>query len=188
MPLSPARCPASVVTFVGQANNPPALAAIANQTINAGVTFAVTDAASEPDLPAQSLTFALLNSPTNATLTAVNSTNARVSWRPLVSQAGTTNLIIVKVADNGSPSLSATNHFLITVNPASQPTLGSIVLGGGQVSLTGTGLIGPDYTLLISTNLADWQPLFTTNPATMPITFTDTNRSAARFYRLQLGP
>jgi hypothetical protein len=179
----------NVMTFVGQANNPPALAAIASQTITAGVILAVTNVASDPDLPAQSLTFTLLSSPTNATLTALNPTNARVSWRPLVSQAGTTNLITVKVSDNGSPSLSATNNFAITVNPASQPALGSIVLGGGQVSLTGTGLIGPDYTLLTSTNMANWQPLFTTNPTAMPVTFTDTNRNAAaRFYRLQLGP
>lgn len=62
----------SVATFVGQANNPPALAAINNQTINPGVTLVVTNAASDPDLPAQSLTFTLLNSPTNATLTTLS--------------------------------------------------------------------------------------------------------------------
>jgi glucuronoarabinoxylan endo-1,4-beta-xylanase len=183
--------PLSVVTFVGQmaTNTPPVLAAIANQTINAGVFLTITNTASDTNLPAQTLTFALLSAPTNAALTQLNNTNAIFTWRPLVSQAGTTNSVAVRVSDGGSPVLSATNHFVITVNPASQPVLGSIVVGGGQVSLTGTGLIGPDYTLLTSTNLANWQPLFTTNPAAMPVTFTDTNRSAAaRFYRLQLGP
>jgi hypothetical protein len=50
-------------------------------------------------------------------------------------------------------------------------------------------MIGPDYSLLTSTNLLNWQLLFTTNPAVMPITLTDSNRTdAARFYRLLLGP
>ncbi len=48
---------------------------------------------------------------------------------------------------------------------------------------------GPDYTLLTSTNLVNWQPLFTTNPTAMPFSLTDTNiRDAHRFYRLQLSP
>lgn len=179
----------SVVTFVGQTNSPPVLSAIASQSINAGVTLNVTNVASDPDLPSQLLTFTLLNAPTNASLVTVNSTNALFTWRPLISQAGSTNAIMVKVTDNGSPNLSATNSFTITVNPASQPTLSSMIAGGSQITLTVTGLVGPDYTLLTSTNLVNWQTLFTTNPTTMPVTFTDTNRSdTARFYRLQLGP
>jgi hypothetical protein len=66
--------------------------------------------------------------------------------------------------------------------------LSSIVLGS-QVSLSATGMIGPDYLLFTSTNLLNWQLLFTTNPVAMPVTLTDTNRGdAVRFYRLQLGP
>jgi hypothetical protein len=57
------------------------------------------------------------------------------------------------------------------------------------VNLSATGLVGPDYLLFTSTNLVNWQLLSATNPATMPVTFTDTNQnSAAQFYRLQLGP
>ncbi len=179
----------SVVTFVGHGNNPPALAAVANQTINAGVTLMVTNAASDPDFPSQILTFTLLSAPTNATLVPLNATNALFTWRPLISQASSTNPIEIEVTDNGTPSLSATNHFTIAVNPVSQPNLGLLAFGGGQITLTGTGLIGPDYSLLTSTNLTIWQLLFTTNPAAMPVTFTDTNRNdAARFYRIQLGP
>ena len=178
----------SVVTFVASANLPPALAAIADQTINAGVTVTVTNLASDPNWPAQTLTFTLLAAPTNASLTALNPTNARVSWRPLISQAASTNTVQVRVTDNGVPALSATNNFIITVSAASQPALNSIALGS-QVNLSATGMIGPDYTLLASSNLVNWQTLFTTNPAAMPVTFTDTNQnSAARFYRIQLGP
>lgn len=85
---------------------------------------------------------------------------------------------------NGNPA-----YITITINPARQPLPSSAVLAGGVVTLTATGIVGPDYTLLISTNLVDWQSLITTNPAPMPVTFTDTNRNdLVRFYRLQLGP
>jgi hypothetical protein len=140
-------------------------------------------------VPAQSLTFTLLTGPTNATLVPFNATNALFTWRPLLSQANSTNAIKVKVTDSGTPGLSATNNFVITVNPISQPTLSSITMGSSQVSLSATGLLGPDYILLTSTNLIHWQLLFTTNPTVMPVSFADTNQNAAaRFYRLQLGP
>ena len=126
--------------------------------------------------------------PANAALTTLNPTNARVNWRPLISQAASTNPFQVVVADNGTPGQSVTNNFVVTVNPVSQPALYSIA-SGSSVSLYATGMIGPDYSLFTSTNLAVWQLVYTTNPTTMPVTFTDTNHGdAARFYRLQLGP
>ena len=53
-----------------------------------------------------------------------------------------------------------------------------------------TGAVGPDYTVLISTNLTSWQVLFTSNSPVTPVTLVDTNFNAytARFYRIQLGP
>ena len=57
------------------------------------------------------------------------------------------------------------------------------------MSIVAGGPLGPDYTLLTSTNLVLWQMLLITNPAGVPFTLTDTNHGdAARFYRLQLGP
>ena len=180
----------SVVTFVGQqqTNTPPTLAPIANQTINAGVTLVITNAATDTNPPPQTLTFSLLSTPTNATLTPLNNTNAVFTWRPLVSQANTTNPITVQVVD--SASLSATNNFNVIVNPLAQPTVSSINVSGGQVSLVATGALGPDYTLWASTNLMNWQVLFTSNSPVTPVTLVDTNFNAnpVRFYRIQLGP
>ena len=181
----------SVVTFVGTANNPPTLAAIANQTINAGVTLLVTNFAGDSDLPAQSLTFTLLTAPTNAALAILNSTNARVTWRPLVSQASTTNQFTVKVVDNGSASLSATNNFTVTVNPlGSQPSIGSFVPSVGSLfNLTVAGPAGPDYTVLTSTNLFNWQAWLMSNSPATPFTLTVSNQNdSAHFYRIQIGP
>jgi glucuronoarabinoxylan endo-1,4-beta-xylanase len=183
--------PNSVVTFAGQfvPNTPPAFATVTNRTINPGVTLTITNSVVDPDVPGQTLTFSLLNAPTNASLVTANATNALFTWRPLIAQADGTNAVQIKVTDNGTPNLSATHNFLIIVNPASSSAFDSVTMSGGATTLSATGLIGPDYTLLSSTNLLTWQTLFTTNPAAMPVTFTDTNQNdSVRFYRLQLGP
>ena len=41
----------------------------------------------------------------------LNATNGILAWRPTVAQSPTTNLVSVMVADNGTPSLSATQQF-----------------------------------------------------------------------------
>ena len=178
----------SIVTLTGQAvvNTPPTLASVPNGTINAGVILTITNAATDADIAAQTLTFTLLQGPTNATL---NASNGVFVWRPLISQADSTNLVSVKVSDNGIPSMSATNSYSITVNQITHPTLSVPSLTGSQVSMIVTGDLGPDYTLLTSTNLVNWRAVVTTNPLAIPFGLTDTNvGAAARFYRLQLGP
>ena len=180
----------SVVTFVGQpqANTPPVLAPVADQIINAGITLMVTNTATDTNQPPPTLTFNLLSAPNNATLTTVNTTNAVFTWRPLVSQANTTNQIAVQVVDGGN--LSATNNFKVIVNPLAQPVMSSINVSGGQVSLVATGALGLDYTLWASSNLVNWQALTTSNSPVIPVTLVDPDFSAHpfRFYRIQLGP
>jgi glucuronoarabinoxylan endo-1,4-beta-xylanase len=177
-----------VLAYSYNLNTAPVLMSVSGQVINPGVTLNLTNSASDSDLPAQSLAFTLLAAPTNATLTTLNASNALFTWRPLMTQAASTNTVQVKVTDSGTPPLSATNTFVITVNPATLPSFKSVVLNG-RITLSATGMVGPDYSLLASTNLVNWQLLYTTNSATMPVTFTDTNQNApARFYRLQLGP
>ena len=182
----------SVVTFVGQlppSNTPPILAPVASQTINAGATLVVTNTATDTNQPAPTLAFSLLNAPSNATLTPLNNTNAVFTWRPLVSQANTTNPITVRVTNNVT-SLSATNSFTVTVNPLVQPVVSSISVTGGQAKLVAAGAVGPDYSLWASTNLTSWQFLFTSNSPGIPVTLVDTNFSnnSIRFYRIQIGP
>lgn len=168
-------------------NPAPVLTAITNRTINAGVTLNITNNATDSGAPPQTLTFSLLNAPAYATL---NASNGIFTWRPRVSQAHTTNLVTVRVADDGTPNLSATNSFTVTVNALAQPVMGSIAASGEQVSLVVNGPAGPDYTLLTSTNLTGWQVLFTTNSPAIPVRLLDTNLNAVpmRFYRIQLGP
>jgi glucuronoarabinoxylan endo-1,4-beta-xylanase len=177
----------SVVTFVGRGNTPPVIASVPNQTVNAGVTLQLTNTASDSDLPAQTLTFSAANTfPAGAT---INSSNGVFKWRPLVSQANTSSTIQVQVTDNGTPNLSATNSFLVTVNPITRPTLGTAGVSSAQFHMTVTGPQGPDYTVLTSTNLATWSVLFTTNSPSTPFLFMDTNTAnPMRFYQVQIGP
>jgi len=188
----------SVVTFVGQGvvpapNAAPDLTPVANLVINAGFPLQVTNVATDPNLPPQSLAFSLLSGPAGATLNTLDATNAVFAWRPLVNQANSTNAISVRVADSGSPSLSATNNFMVTVNPLTNPVIGSVTVSAGQVNLAvkNWGLQGPNYTLLTTTNLAGiWQELYTVSSTNSPVTqMIDTNFTGpVRFYRIQIGP
>jgi glucuronoarabinoxylan endo-1,4-beta-xylanase len=177
----------SVVTFAGQASNtPPVMPSVSDRAIGAGMSLVLTNSASDPDAPPQTLTFNLVQAPANATL---NTTNGVFIWRPFVSQANSTNVVKVSVADNGSPSLASTNSFKVIVNPLNRPMLKFASASPGQLNLTIAGDPGPDYTLLTSTNLSAWQPLLTTNPPALPMTLVVPNGGELkRFYRIQLGP
>jgi hypothetical protein len=168
-------------------NTPPVLAAISNRTVNVGQTVAFTASATDADSPPQTLTFALLAGATNATL---NTNSGAFSFRPLVTQANSTNSFTLKVSDNGTPSLSATQSFAVVVNPLSAPGMSSsISFAGGQLTISVSGQSGPDYAIETSTNLSEWSNVFITNSPALPFIWTDAvTNSPLRFYRIKLGP
>jgi hypothetical protein len=108
----------------------------------------------------------------------------------LVTQADSTNPISIVVSDNGIPNLSATQSFVAIVNPLARPNISSVVISGGQVVLQVAGDLGPDYEVQASTNLTQWQSVFTTNSPATPFLWTDPNPSSLpmRFYRIVAGP
>ncbi|MGO9479283.1 MAG: fibronectin type III domain-containing protein, partial [Limisphaerales bacterium] len=167
-------------------NTPPVLAPIANQTVNVGQTVAFTASATDTDQPPQTLTFALLSGTTNATL---NTSSGAFSFRPLVTQANSTNNFTLKVSDNGTPPLSATQSFSVVVNPLSLPALTSVSFSNMQFSMHVSGQAGPDYEIQTSTNLMQWSNVFITNSPGVPFVWRDTNSAVPqRFYRVKLGP
>jgi cellulose 1,4-beta-cellobiosidase len=173
-----------VLGMVG--NTPPALAAITNHTVNVGQTVAFTASATDTDSPLQTLTFALLAGATNATL---DTNSGAFSFRPLVTQANSTNNFTLTVSDNGSPSLSATQSFAVVVNPLSMPGISNVSFVGGHIGFSINGQSGPDYAVETSTNLTQWSDVFITNSPALPFVWTDTNAAAPqRFYRVKLGP
>ena len=154
--------------------------------MNVGQTVAFTASATDTDQPPQTLTFALLAGATNATL---NTNSGAFSFRPLVTQANSTNSFTLKVADNGTPGMSATQSFSVIVNPLSLPGIGNISLASGQLAFKVNGQSGPDYAIETSTNLTQWSNVFTTNSPVLPFIWTDAApNSPLRFYRVKIGP
>jgi hypothetical protein len=165
---------------------PPVLAAISNRTVNVGQTVSFTASATDTNQPSPMLSFSLLTAPTNA---SVNSASGLFNWRPLTSQASSTNQFVLVVTANNTPSLSATQSFTVTVNPITLPTLTQAAMSNGQFTLTLNGMTGPDYGIQVSSNLTDWQTIFSTNSPALPLTWLDTNSPASTlFYRATLGP
>ena len=168
-------------------NHPPVLAAISNQTILAGRTLLITNSATDADTPAQTLTFSLLTAPANA---AINSNSGVFTWRPTIAQSPSTQTVAVVVSDNGTPIMSATQSFTVTVIKPSVPALNAGSITNGKFGFWINGDSGPDYTILASTNLTSWNPIFTNNSPSLPCYWVDTNSVAypARYYRTVLGP
>jgi hypothetical protein len=174
------------VNVIPITNTVPVLASISNRTINPGVTLVITNMVTDTDQPEPMLVFSLPVGPTNATIT----TNI-LAWRPVMAQANTTNPFSVCVIEEGTPELSATQSFAVTVNPISPSTMASVTLTNKNLQFLVNGAFGPDYTIQASSNLlAGWTSLFFTNSPTLPFTWADTNIALLpqRFYRLQLGP
>jgi autotransporter-associated beta strand protein len=179
----------SVAVTGSNTNHAPVFIAIPNRTIVAGYTLQVPVASyvTDTDSPPQVLTYSLVAAPTNAT---VDSATGLFAWRPLLSQAPLVTSVRLAAADNGSPSLSATQSFWVTVNPPSQPRFATPAWSNGLFTFMVDGDAGPDYSFLGSTNLIDWWPIWTNYSAMAPFEFTDpaaTNFSR-RFYRVRLGP
>jgi len=168
-------------------NQPPVLAAIPDQSILAGRTLLVTNTATDPNVPPLPLNFSLLSPPAGA---LIDSNSGLFTWRPSIAQSPSTPIISVIVSDNGAPPLTATQSFAVTVIQPATPTLNSAAMINGQLGFLINGDTGPDYTILASTNLTLWNPIFTTNSPALPYFWTDTNSLSypTRYYRTVLGP
>src|SRR5206468_3890340 len=111
----------SVNVGVTDANSAPVLTVPANQTIAELSTLVVTNTATDVDVPANTLTFSLLFGPAGV---SVNPATGVLTWSPTEAQGPSTNVITVRVSDNGVPSLSDSKSFTVVVTEAnSAPVL-----------------------------------------------------------------
>ncbi|MCW5554678.1 MAG: putative Ig domain-containing protein [Verrucomicrobiae bacterium] len=167
---------------VNEVNVAPVLTAIADQALSFGFLLSVQAEASDADLPANTLTFSLTTAPTGMT---INPSSGLLTWTPAQTQVGT-HPVAVRVADNGAPSLSATQTFQVTVTGEGS-SLAISRLPANLMQLTITGDIGLEYELLMSTNLTHWSRLLQFNLETSPYPYIDPTSATAptRFYRLR---
>lgn len=167
-------------------NSGPVLATISDRVVIQGQTLCLDCLAWDPDAPPQVLTFSLgTGSPAGATLSADTGV---LCWRP--ETAPSTNLVTVTVRDDGSPNLSATQAFTVTVVP--QPSLAAVRMNGNQLEFSMPTLPGQFYQLEFKSDLASpqWTPIG--NPisgtgGSLPIT-RQIDASTNGFFRLRILP
>lgn len=168
------------------ANTAPTLGAISNRTVTLGQTLLFTASATDTDQPPQTLTFSLAaGAPAGAT---INSSSGQFSWKP--STAPATNSIGVVVTDSGTPSLSATQTFTVTVTLPPQFT--STTLTGNQFKFSWFAANGAVYQVEYKDALTNptWSALGSAvNGNGSVVTVTNLiSASSQRFFRLRVLP
>ncbi len=150
-------------------NSPPTLAPISDKQIILGQTLAFTASASDTNVPAQTLTFSLgSGAPPGAVIQALS---GQFSWTP--STAPATNSISIIVTDNGTPSLSATQTFLVRIQ---LPPSITVQMNAGQMQLS-----WPQGTLQEADEVTG--PYFDVTPNSP---FVVDLSAARKFYRIRL--
>ena len=174
-----------VVLAVNAVNHPPVVGALTNRIVNPGAVISFNATATDADT-GDVLSFSLVNPPASAGITG----GGAFLWRPRVAQAGTTNTVTVVATDNGTPNLSGTNSFSVIVNPLAPVQLAPLGFTSGSFQFQVNGTTGPDYVILVSSNLMNWSAASTNAGTSTPFLFTDPGSSTngLRFYRVQLQP
>ena len=112
------------------ANQPPVLAPIADQVAYVLLPLFVTNSATDPNVPARTLTFSLdPGAPTGA---HIDSKTGRFTWAPTRDQAPSTNIITVRVTDDAVPPLSDAQSFTVVVAGYLEAMLGSTTVVAGS--------------------------------------------------------
>ncbi len=192
----------SFTVIVNEVNSAPVLPVQTNRIINELALLVVTNTATDGDIPANTLSYQLLGPPAGATI----STNGVITWTPTEAQGPGVYTITTVVTDNGTPPLSATNSFSVTVNEVNCPPvlnmppntnvneLATLLV---TVSATDTdiptntlsfSLVSPPVGMSINTNsgLIAWTPTEAQGPSTNIITVvvSDLNTNALNAQQL----
>ena len=118
---------------VNEVNSAPSLTVPANQTINEQTLLGVSASASDSDIPANTLTFSLPSAPVGMT---IDPNTGAITWTPSEADGPAVYTVSVAVTDDGSPALSVTNSFTVTVNEVntapSLPAIANRTIHAGQ--------------------------------------------------------
>ncbi len=192
----------SFTLIVRENNRPPQLVLPTAQVIDEGSPLTASASGMDPDLPANSLTFALLSPPAGMT---IDPASGAISWTPTEAQGPSTNNINVVLMDNNpwadtAQQISVTNSFLVTVREVNTrpvlPTLAAqlTIAELSTLTLTNTAsdsddppnalgyalLEAPTNATISATGVISWTPSEEQGPSTNTFTtvVTDTNTAA----------
>lgn len=113
-------------------NHPPAFTPMGDKAVVVTNLLSFKVSATDTDLPSQTLTFNL--EPAAPADASIDSSSGDFTWTPAEGPTPRTNQISVRVTDDGSPPLSATNSFQVIVlappriDHISRPTNGVVTL------------------------------------------------------------
>ena len=130
------------------------------QTVYATTLLSVTDAATNGDIWATGIAYALVSPPTGATN---NPTTGVITWTPSISQTGTYTLTVTATDNDpyavNSQQLSASNSFTVVVKGLTPPSFTlsptNLVVGAGRgftFTALATGYPAPTYQWQFSSN------------------------------------
>jgi VCBS repeat-containing protein len=111
----------TISVTVHEINRQPSLAAIAGQTSVWGSLVQFTAAGSDPDVPANTLTFGLVGAPAGA---SINPSSGAFNWTPAADQIGP-HIFKVRVTDDGATRGASDLLFAeqtVTINVTKRPT------------------------------------------------------------------
>src|SRR5262249_44072226 len=179
----------SFTVTVNELNTAPLLGVLPNRSINELTPLVVTNTATDPDIPANALSYQLLNPPAGA---LINNSGV-INWTPTEAQGPGTYALITVATDNGTPPLSATNTFTVTVNelnlaPVLPAQANRTVNELTQLTVTNTAtdpdlpantlsyqLNGPPGAVIDSNGVITWTPTEAQGPGSYVITTTVTD-------------
>jgi hypothetical protein len=163
------------------------LTPLTNQTVTVGIQVTITNTAVDPDFPTNVLSFTLdPGAPGGA---SINPTSGVFTWTPSAAQAPSTNLITVRVTDDGSPALSDAKSFTLVVNSVAELRLTGIAMSSGAlVTLNWSSQAGKTYRVESKDDLnqtlwntqGDFNATNSTTSATISVSGT-----SQRYYRIQ---
>jgi hypothetical protein len=146
--------------YIYQPNTAPTLDHVPDQTVNEGRTLVFTATAHDADLPAQQLSFSLLvGAPDGAN---IDPATGLFTWQPGPVSGPTTNLLVVRVSDDGAPPLSADQSFQIVVIPV--PHVSNFARTADAIQLSWQTFNGKHYRVQYTMDLS--------NPAWVDLTAT----------------
>lgn len=115
----PPACTTNAFTLtVREVNQPPMLDILPDRLLTPLIPFSFAVTATDGDWPPQQLAFTLdAGAPPGAAITP----EGVFTWTPSLDQAHTTNVLTVRVTDNGSPPLDASRSFVAVVGDTNSP-------------------------------------------------------------------
>lgn len=163
---------------VNEVNSPPVLAAIPTQNVAEGSALTFSAAATDPDVPANSIIYSLsFDAPLGM---SINPTSGVVSWTPTEDQGPGTYNVTIQAADNGFPPQSASRTVTVVVTegnvaPVLAPISDQTIRAGNVLTFSATATDTDLPPNVLTYSLASGAPAGASiNPSTGAFTWTPT--------------